>query len=294
MADMPVDFVATHNGVFHADDVFAAATLRLHQPGIEIRRTRDPQVLAGAKLVFDVGGGGYDHHQPGGNGERSNGMPYASFGLIWRDYGSQVCDGDQAVADEVDRLLVQQVDAGDSGVDLAVQKGAVRPVSVNDVFFWTNPSWQEGQEATDFDRAFEAAVQLAQVILLRAVEQARGRVRARDIIQQALATQRDPRIIVLDRYVPWQEAVHEHAPSAVYIVYPSAGSWRVQGVPTESGTFKVRRLLPSPWAGLDNEALRQATGVADATFVHRSLAIAGADSMQGACALAQLSLAKEE
>ncbi|WP_353864488.1 MYG1 family protein [Svornostia abyssi] len=66
--------VATHDGSFHADDVFAIAVLRLRTPDLEIVRTRDTDVIAACDARVDVGlhsdpaTGDFDHHQKGGAG----------------------------------------------------------------------------------------------------------------------------------------------------------------------------------------------------------------------------------
>ena len=36
----------------------------------------------------------------GGAGERENGIPYSSFGLIWQKYGLEICQGNQDVAND--------------------------------------------------------------------------------------------------------------------------------------------------------------------------------------------------
>ena len=280
-------YAVTHSHLFHADDVFAAAVLRLLQPDLEIRRSRDPAVVGRAALAFDVGGGRYDHHQPGGNGQRENGIPYAAFGLIWRDYGARVC-GSAAVAAEVDRLLVQAIDASDNGVDLAVPVRAdVTPVGLDSVLFWLNPSWQEAQEP---DSAFEEALVLAQLILRRAIARAQGKLSAVEIVRAAAAAAADPRIIVLEERVAWQSEVCARAPDALYVVFPSPEEWCVQAVPLQPDSFEMRRPLPAAWAGLRDEALQAATGVADATFAHRNAFIAGATTRAGALALARLAV----
>jgi hypothetical protein len=46
----------THDGPFHADDVFADAVLRAARDDVRLTRSRDPAVIADADLVFDVGG----------------------------------------------------------------------------------------------------------------------------------------------------------------------------------------------------------------------------------------------
>ena len=60
--------LAVHNGVFHADDVLCVAMIKnkLKELGlsreVEIIRSRNPETLAQADIVMDVGGGKYDHH----------------------------------------------------------------------------------------------------------------------------------------------------------------------------------------------------------------------------------------
>lgn len=289
LAEVVADgYAATHSHTFHADDVFAAAALRLLQPDLEIRRSRDPRVLAGAALAFDVGGGRYDHHQPGGNGRRENGIPYAAFGLVWRDYGARIC-GSAAVAAELDRGLVQAVDAGDNGVDLAMPiRAGVSPVTLDGAIFWLNPSWQEAQE---FDAAFEEAVALAQLLLRRAIARAQAALGAQEIVRAAVAAAADPRIVVLEQSVPWQGEVCARALEALYVVFPGAEEWCVQAVPLQPESFEMRRPLPAAWAGLRDADLQALTGVADATFAHRNAFIAGARTRAGALALARLAAA---
>lgn len=275
----------THDGVFHADDCFAGAVLRMYDPTVEIVRSRGIQVMA--DIVFDVGGGTYDHHQRGGNGARPNGIPYAAFGLIWRDYGAIICGDNTALAAEVDRTLVQAIDAHDNGFPLvtAYALPGVFPATIAHAINSFNPSWDEDQ---DFDAGYEAAVAWALPVLQRAIARARGTLEAEGVIVEAVLAAADPRIIVLDRYVPWQEALIAQSASALYIVYPSAGTWRCQVVPVAAGQPGARKPLPAAWGGLDGPALAALTGVADATFAHRALFICGAVSKEGAVALAQL------
>ncbi|MHB9102314.1 MAG: MYG1 family protein, partial [Sulfuricella sp.] len=83
----PGAVAATHSGSFHADDVLAAATLRLVNPALPILRTRDQEQLDAADIIFDVGrvfdsaACRFDHHQLEYKEARENGLPYSSFGL---------------------------------------------------------------------------------------------------------------------------------------------------------------------------------------------------------------------
>ena len=112
MAKQPVT-VATHSGVFHADDVFAMALVRLvlrRRKGVEVVtvRTRKESIINDADFVLDVGNvydpasGRFDHHQwatveeavthltrereLGGRAER---FSKATFGLVWDKFHGQ-------------------------------------------------------------------------------------------------------------------------------------------------------------------------------------------------------------
>lgn len=282
--------VVTHDGVFHSDDVFAGALVRRLWSEAAIVRTRKPELLALADLAFDVGGGMYDHHQPGGNGVRPNGVPFASFGLLWRAYGWSVCGDSHDVAIEVDRQLVQAIDAHDNGYTITTPLyDGVGPCTVSHLISNMNPSWDEEQ---DFDRRYHQAVAFAADVLDRAIVRARGVVLARGVVRQAVADAIDPRVVVLPYFVPWQEALVEASAEALFCVYPSAGTWRVQVVPVKIGQPGARLSLPAVWAGLEKGELAHITGVADATFAHRGRFIAGAETRTGALALAALA-AKE-
>ena len=50
--------LVAHNGSFHADDIFACATILASFPkeNIKIVRTRDEEIIKSADFVVDVGG----------------------------------------------------------------------------------------------------------------------------------------------------------------------------------------------------------------------------------------------
>lgn len=54
----------THSGRFHADDVISAVILNKVYGNITLlRTTRVPEKMPSNVVVFDIGGGEYDHHQ---------------------------------------------------------------------------------------------------------------------------------------------------------------------------------------------------------------------------------------
>lgn len=282
--------IATHNGNFHADDVFSIAALKCIFPSFKLIRTRDLAVISKADIVIDVGGeydadaGRFDHHQRGGAGERENGIPFSSFGLIWQKYGLEICQGNQDIANAVDSGLVSTIDAVDCGHVEGVYDG----ISLSQTISMFNPTWQEDSH---FDTCFDEAVDFASRVLARFIASASGGINAKDIVAKAIENAEDPRVIVLDKYTPWKRTVHALSEEALYMVYPSqSGEWRIQTVPVEPGSFEDRKSLPKQWAGLSGSELKEVTGIDDAMFCHNGLFIAGAESFESTMKMASIAL----
>jgi uncharacterized UPF0160 family protein len=289
--------VATHPGNFHADDVFAVAALELAHGPLEVVRTRDPEALAAADARVDVGGrddsaaGDFDHHQKGGAGERPNGVRYASFGLVWRDVGERLAGGPEAAA-SVDERLVQGVDANDVGQTFVTPLfGELGPMTVSGVVAALNPSWDESLSPEEEDERFAEAVALARRIVEREIAGAAAHQRARRLVLDAIARADDPRLIELERNMPWREAVVNEAPDARFVFYPKADGWGAQAVPRTLGAFGNRLDLPAEWAGHSGEALAEVTGVPDAMFCHPARFYVSAGSREGITALLERALA---
>ncbi|NQY50658.1 MAG: MYG1 family protein [Colwellia sp.] len=282
--------IATHNGNFHADDVFSIAALKCIFPSFNLIRTRDLDIIAKADIVLDVGGvydpdtGRFDHHQRGGAGQRENGIPYSSFGLIWQKYGVEICQGNQELANSVDADLVSTIDA----IDCGHVEGVAQGISLSQTISMFNPTWQEDSH---YDTCFDEAVDFASRVLTRFIASANGGISAKAIVAKAIENAADPRVIVLEKYTPWKRTVHALSTEALYMVYPSgSGPWRIQTVPVEPGSFEDRKSLPKPWAGLSDKALKEVTGIDDAMFCHNGLFIAGAESFESTMKMAAMAL----
>mgnify|MGYP001555427193 FL=1 len=282
--------IATHDGNFHADDVFSIAALKSVFPSFKLIRTRDLELIGKADVVVDVGGeydadaDRFDHHQRGGAGERDNGIPYSSFGLIWQKYGLEICQGNQDVANAVDSGLVSTIDA----IDCGHVKGTAEGISLSQTIGMFNPTWQE---EGDFDSCFDEAVDFASRVLSRFIASANGGISAKEIVAKAIDNAEDPRVIVLEKYTPWKRTVQALSEEALYMIYPSqTGQWRIQAVPVELGSFENRRSLPKQWAGLSDNELKEITGIEDAMFCHNGLFIAGAESFESTMKMASIAL----
>jgi uncharacterized UPF0160 family protein len=290
--------IATHDGSFHADEVFAIAALGLLDETAEVVRTRDPGALANADLRVDVGfrddprAGDFDHHQRGFDAARANGVRYASFGLVWREFGARICDGDADVAAAVDETLVQTVDANDTGQRLTepVVDG-VRLFSISAVIGGFNARWDETLRPGEERVRFDAAVALARGILAREIAAAASGRRAERIVRAAIAAARDPRVVELTVNAPWKRALVPATADALFVIYPKRQGFGLEAVPVALGSFENRRDLPAAWGGLEGPDLVAVTGVPDALFCHAKRFLVVARSHDGITRLAELALA---
>jgi uncharacterized UPF0160 family protein len=111
----------THNGTMHADEVFATAFLELYLGSVRVYRTSSVNLdeVDSNVLVYDVGRGKFDHHQPDAL-KRENGITYSSFGLLWKEFGKDflIKRGIYNVEDVfngIDKDFIEAIDADDNG-----------------------------------------------------------------------------------------------------------------------------------------------------------------------------------
>ena len=284
--------LVTHNGTFHADDIFATAMLTILLDGeVKVIRTRDEEIIKTADFVYDIGSlydpsrNRFDHHQTGGAGARPNGIEYAACGLVWKTYGEEIC-GSREVAQRIDQKLVQAIDANDNGMTLFDVKGEVGPYTIQDMFYAFRPSWKEPE---DYDEAFMNMVDIAIGILDREIIRTRDILEAEASVIAAYEQAADKRIILLDKNYPWGEMVMQF-PEPLYVVFQKAGTWRAEAVRKEKFSMDTRHPFPSAWAGLRDESLAEVTGVPDAIFCHRGLFLVVAKSKEGVLTLATKAL----
>lgn len=260
----------THGGKFHADDVFSTALLRILRPDIQVRRVMQAPEEEGL-LCFDIGFGPYDHHQKGAP-VRENGVPYAAFGLLWRDLGPQLVG--QAEADRLDENLVQPLDLNDN-------TGA--PHDLADLVAVFNPAWDSDQQPDD---CFWQAVEVVQAYLSRKLESIWSVQRARAVVEPALAKMQDG-VVVLEPYAPWKQVLLDSP--ALFVVYPSQrGGYSAQGIPQSQEDPQLRCSFPAQWAGKSPAELAALSGLPGLRFCHNNGFLIAADSREEAIAACRL------
>jgi uncharacterized UPF0160 family protein len=292
--------LVTHNGTFHADDLFATATLSILNKGnIKIIRTRDPKIIESADFVYDVGGvynpevNRFDHHQKGGAENRSNGIPYAAFGLVWKKYGEQL-SGSKEVAELLDKKIAQPIDASDNGVDIykSIFDGVV-PYTADQVFLNYKPTWKEDNK--DIDSIFLKQAKRVEKLLLREIEVAKVDIEGKNIILENYNKSENKKIIIINENFPrylYQNTL-SLLPEPMYLIFPSGHSsvWKIEAIKKSNGTMESRKSFPESWGGVfDLDKLREISGISDIIFCHKGGFLAETLSKEGAISLAQKAL----
>lgn len=240
----------THGGKFHADDVFSAALLRICNPDVTFERGfRVPESFDG--LVFDIGDGPFDHHEKG-SPIRENGVPFAAFGLLWKELGEQLIGA--VDARRFDESFVQPLDLDDNtgcGNQLA------------SVIMAYNPTWDGTQDA---DTCFAQAVTVAQDLLMHKLETIQAVQRAAKEVLRALSKMKQG-VVCLDRFAPWKQQL---IPSkAKFVVFPSQrGGWCAQAIPASFGSPALKVAFPQEWAGAAEQDLPGISGIESLRFCH--------------------------
>lgn len=275
MGMIPYNKAFTHAGIFHSDDVFSSALLRILNPNITIERgNKDPDRYDG--IVFDIGGGKYDHHQKDRK-IRSNGIPYAAFGLLWQEFGHMLLEEEDAKA--FDEEFIQSLDQSDN---LGIEN--ILAQCIGDF----NPSWDEH---TDADQAFFQAVSMAETILKNRFKSVRSK---REAFNRVRAKIKDPnaQIFIMEESMPWKEAVI--GTGIIYVVFPSIrGGYMVQAVPEDDNRDLLKRPFPEKWRGTDAAELKRLSGIETFCFCHMTGFLCAADTQEDAIKIAEMALAEE-
>ncbi len=308
----------THDGLFHADDVFATAMLSMIADDIHVVRGGDDDVpTEEGWIVYDIGGGELDHHSP--ENKETNGchpdtnIPYASCGLVWKKYYQEILqaqDCPEAYYDKVyqklENSLIIGIDAADNGVNPVMdalnnipnisddqRKHVISQANygytVSQIIKDFNPTWNSTYDHYD---AFLDAVSFAKDILYNRIDSIISALDARDHVLRCISYSAD-HIMIMDKFAPWEGILNSQkfdpkAQDIWYVVYPALrGGWNVQcALSDPDDRTSYRHPLPKEWYGLRGKELADVCGVEGAIFCHVSGFLAGANDQTEALTMA--------
>lgn len=290
--------LGTHNDGFHADDVFSTALLKILFDTQEIRvvRTRDKELLDMCDIVYDVGNTIFDHHKE--KEYRENGVPYASFGKLWRYYGKTIIlkiinkyfseekkfiYTDKLIdniCNKFDENICQQIDGPDNGFKMYESKYNI--CDFNDIIDSYNLSWYEEQTEELENERFNSAVNFAYDYLEKSlkrlvINQLYIKNKLKEKIEESYKN--NSMILYLEEYMPWENLIHEldTKEQINYVVIPKKDDnkeiieWSIVAVSKEKDSFINRKDLPKEWGGLRDNELSEKIGVQGGVFCHNNL-----------------------
>ncbi|WP_312362690.1 MYG1 family protein [Ensifer sp.] len=301
---MTPEFLVTHSGGFHADELMSSVILTRLFPDAKIVRSRAPEWITPGfdRIIYDVGGAYdadtriFDHHQRGAP-LRDDGQPYSSFGLIWKHYGrdylvaSAVPEAHvEGVHASFDRSFVLPVDLVDNGALSPSIAGPLAGLTLPALLETLKPVFDETDPDAD-ERAFHAALAIARSFVEASVGRSAAKLRAEAVVHQAIVATGEGRVLELPMGMPFRPAiVKSGADHLLFVVHPRDKDWTLTGIRRADEGFELRADLPAAWAGLTNEALEAACGVTGATFCHNGRFIAAAKTREAALAMAELAV----
>lgn len=301
---MAPNYLVTHSGGFHADELFSSVILTRLFPEAEIVRSRKPDWITPSedRIIYDVGGQYspkmriFDHHQRNAP-QREDGKPFSSFGLIWKHFGN-----DYLVDLGIAETHVEQVHASFESsfvipIDL-LDNGALSPAIAGPLAGMTLPTLLESLKPV-FDKsspkaedaAFESALMIARAFAEARVAKIAAKLRAESIVETAIKAAGESAILELPMGMPYLPTVTKMgAEHLLFVINPRGEDWSIGGIRKNKDGFKLRANLPETWAGLTNQDLEKACGVDGATFCHNGLFVAAAKTRAAILDMANLAV----
>lgn len=294
--------LVTHNGVFHADEVMVTSVLlNLYgEDNVAIVRTSinkiDKYINDENAIIYDIGNGKYDHHNQ--IAKRSNGIPYSSIGLIWKDFGKDLIQkiaiqmgiNDFNIVNRVfnviDTILIQGIDANDNGYKSPdYVKGSVNYFTISNMVFTFNTISYDGgvKNVLKQELNFKKAVDICSQILIATIRKYLDGANSEAILQELIRTRKNKHILVLNKFIPWIGYVTKNVDDIWYVIFPSTReegewnmqavpAWNMQAVPANTNIRELRHPVPQAWWGKDTKSevtLAEVTSVEEATFCYK-------------------------
>lgn len=268
-------YIGVHDGMFHSDELVSVCILSILYKNISVIRSRNIELLNNNKcMLIDVGLGKYDHHQKGGNGQRDNGIKYASCGLIWKDYGfkcikklnNKLNDNDiKIIQKQIDEEIIQNIDATDNGQFNIITK--------YDYIEYFLPKWNK---KVDYDSKFEECTNITSIIFKNMLETYISSYLSKKEILKLINNKeyhKDNILLIPYKNIDYLDTVLEYNnknknPIDFIVFSYNENGYALKCIPySKEDIFSKRIPLPKKWAGQNNK-LPEISGIKSAIFCH--------------------------
>lgn len=279
----------THSGQFHADDIFSTALLNIYfkhkEPKTKLKHKRSlkKEDIEKADIVYDIGliynpkKLRFDHHQNSPDLVRSNGIPYAAFGLVFKHFGIELISllsGQKNktflkdVFEVVEKKLVQHIDAMDNGITTYSQKFTDVDVFTIDNYYQMCKFSSGVDDMKKIDKVFFDLVKFSEPIIENIINYAVGIQEEKKLAIKAYNKSKDKKVIVCERFYSFN---FNKFPEPLITIYPDLrGGWSAKNVQKGDDLYDARFYFPESWRGLVDEELEKACGVKGSKFCHKT------------------------
>ena len=286
--------LVTHTGTFHTDDVFATMFLTKIVDNPILIRVNDPSEASSDAIVYDIGYGKFDHHGPDAL-MRDDKIKYCAFGLLWKEYGldylkkSNVFDA-QKLFDVIEENLIMQIDGIDNGLFPKIE-APYKLTDLDKIIDLFNKGWNE--EVSNDDN-FLKAVDMAEIIFDRILLKENAKIIATSKVLEKMNDIHDG-ILVLDEYMPYNDAVFSKEDSGIKIViFPSnRGGYNIKPMTISKESKELVVNFSKEYWGLHDDDLVKASGIKTARFVHSTGFLGVTGTLEDAYLLAYNALNNE-
>lgn len=298
------DYLVTHSGGFHADELLSSVVLTRLYPQARIVRSRAPDWITPAadRIIYDVGGAYdaeariFDHHQRGAP-LRDDGQPYSSFGLVWKHYGRDylaawgiAAQSIETVHQKFDANFVLPIDLTDNGA--LSPTGPLADLTLPSLLETLKPVFDDNEPGAD-DRQFQVALAVARSFVEASIGRSAAKLRAEAVVQQAIVAAGSSRVLELPMGMPFRPSIIKAgADHLLFVVHPRDKDWCLTTIRKADEGFEARADLPAAWAGLTDADLEAVSGVPGASFCHNGRFVAAAKTREAALAMAELAVAE--
>ena len=276
-------YLGTHGDEFHADELLATAVLEheLEPLGytIKVIRTRSKHKLVECDVVYDVGGGKYDHHDVD-KVYYPNGIPMAACGKILNDV---ILNRD--IIEGLRNRLFYAVEAHDNGVILPDGYETSKLAFVATL----NPTWEEDASPRSMQARFFTALKFVRKVYERMLQIVKSDISAVAYLSEKAIPILSGKFLMMDRPCPTYSYMHAHE-ECLGAIYPKGSQWLLRLAPTFKRKYDTRTSFPERMRGLRGEEIERVTGIKGVLFCHPSGFIAAAESKDVCYKLAKLLL----
>lgn len=287
--------ITTHNGSFHADDIFAVALLSIifeKDYRLEIIRTRDQNKINSSDIVVDVGfiydkeKNRFDHHQ-GGINIKHNDIPVASFGLVWDKYGMFLCENDTLLFNNFLKKIVEPIDRVDNGINIRLDD-----YIGYDLFDIIETFNNIDLDIADIDKEqynnFIYLVNFAKNLILKEIKFIKDILKSNKDLENIYLKSNDKRLLILDKPYLYNYYTYTNH-NILLVIFPESNNknWVIRCANNSKYDFNNRILFPNDWAGKRDSDLEKVTNIKGSIFCHKNRFIFIASSKEVALKIAE-------